>query len=375
MEIVDAGLIFDAEAADSSGRSNAFTSLTRLSDGSYRAAFRSAPGRDIAGGRLRIMGSDDGRVWSTIHPGLTRSIDDIEGDMYAGYFTESEPGALLGAFVWVDRSNPDLSFVHPQTAGILPTRNLLATSHDGGATWFDWWEVDLGPEQGCTVTGPVFAWGDGTLALPYETWKFYEDASPGSHTASLRLSPDRGRSWIDRKIVAADPESRLFYWDQRMAVDPGSGEAVAMFWTHDRQEGQDVENHIAWSSGPGMSWSTPQPAGWRGQHCQPLWLDDSRLLAVYVERDSPGGIALRLSPDFGRTWPGDDYLRVYDHAATATRSSDGFEAFWQEMMTWQFGHPRAVLNPDGTILIAWYAGHADATSVHWARVAARSSTA
>lgn len=368
MRIVDQGLIYDASSAPPDRRSCAFTSLVALSDGSYRCSFRAAPGRDLPGGKLRIMGSQTGSEWEVIHPGLTHVLDGIEGDMYAGYLAELTPGVLTGSFVWVDRSDPGLSFVNSETAGVLEMRNLLAASTDGGASWHDWRELDLGPEQGCSCTGPVFSPEPGVLAFPYETWKSYDDPGPGSHTASLRLSRDGGRTWDERRIVAADPDERIFFWDQRMAVHPESGELVAMFWTHDRQQGIDIENHICWSPSVDHGWSWPESTGWSGQHCQPIALGGNRLAAVHTERTSPGGIVVRISDDFGLTWLEDRQLHIHEPPARPAKLDQSFEEFWQSMMTWPFGHPRAVVTPEGDLLIAWYAGADDIIGMNWARV-------
>ncbi len=132
MRIVDQGVLYDADGAPPERRSCAFTSLVALTDGSYRCSFRAAPGRDIPGGRLRIMGSADGSDWEVVHPGLTHTLDGIEGDLYAGYLAELIPGILTGSFVWVDRSDPSRSLVNPETAGVLAMRNLIADSSDGG---------------------------------------------------------------------------------------------------------------------------------------------------------------------------------------------------------------------------------------------------
>ena len=165
MRIIDRGIIYDAESAPANQRSCAFTSLIALRDGSFRCSFRLAAGRDIPGGKLRIMGSVNGRDWDVVQPGLTHCLDGIEGDLYAGYLAELTPGVLTGSFVWVDRSDPTLSFVNPATAGVLEMRNLIATSTDGGETWHDWREIDLGPEQGCSCTGPIFAPEPGMLCF------------------------------------------------------------------------------------------------------------------------------------------------------------------------------------------------------------------
>lgn len=315
------------------------------------------------------MGSANGRDWSVVHPAMTLRLDGVDFDSYGGFLSELSPGILTGVFVWVDRSNPHQSFVNPVTAGVLEMRNFLATSIDGGATWHDWREIDLGPDQGCACTGPVFEIEPGVLALPYETWKSYDDPSPGKHTASLRLSGDGGQSWNERRTVAADPTGNIFYWDQRVAIHPETGELVAMFWTHDRDLAADIGNHICWSSGVDQEWSTPVPAGWSGQHCQPVSLGGDRLLAVHTERTPPGGIIVRLSDDFGRTWIEDQTLRVYEPPARPADAQRSFEDFWQSMMSWPFGHPRAVVTPEGDVLIAWYAGVADVIGINWARVA------
>lgn len=372
MHVKAGGLIFDATTAPLDGRSSAFTSLTRLDNGDLLVAFRTATGRDTPDGRLRIMRSrDTGHTWETLHPGLTATIDGIEGNLYAGYFTELAPDRLLGTFVWVDRSNPELSFVNPETAGILPMRALLAESPDGGETWGDFRDVDLRPQVGCAVTGPVFSLPGNVLALPYESWKEYDDTSPGKHVASLRLSFDSGATWPEMAPVAADPDARTFYWDQRIGRHPETGQLVAMFWTHDRDAGADIDNHIARGSPDGRDWSTPISAGWRGQHCQPLPIGGDRLVALYVHRHDPPSLRAVRSEDFGRTWQRNDELVFYASEIGTEAGSAGqreFEDFWQDMMAWRFGHPRGVLLPDGDLFVAFYAGDAAATSMHWVRI-------
>src|SRR5687767_6760084 len=98
MRLVEHGTIYDAESAPPDRRSCAFTSLVALSDGTFRCSFRAAPGRDLPGGKLRIMGSANGRDWEVVHSGLTHQLGGIEGDMYAGYLAELTPGVLTGSF-------------------------------------------------------------------------------------------------------------------------------------------------------------------------------------------------------------------------------------------------------------------------------------
>jgi hypothetical protein len=372
MRVTASGTIFDANAAPVNCRSCAFTSVARLADGTLLVAFRNATGRDAPDGRLRVMRSrDTGATWETIVPGMTATVAGIEGNLYAGYLTEIAPARLLGAFVWVDRSNPALSFVNPVTTGVLPMRVLVAESPDGGETWGSFRTVDLAPHAGCSCTGPVMRLPGGRFALPYERWKEYDDASPGEHGAHLRFSGDGGGTWPGVATVATDPAARICYWDQRIAVHPETGQLVAMFWTHDRQAEQDIETHIAWGTPDGSNWTVPRPTGWRGQHCEPIAAGGDRLVAVYVHRHDPPSLRAVLSDDFGRSWLSESEVVFYDSAAGTEAGAAGRRAFedaWQDMMAWRFGHPRGLLLPDGGLFVAYYAGDERATSVHWARL-------
>lgn len=372
MKVESEGVIFDGATAPENSRSCAFTSLTRLANGDLLVAFRNATGRDAPDGRFCIMRSrDEGANWETLHSGMTAQVDGVEGNLYAGYFTELAPDRLLGVFVWVDRSDPTLSFVNPETAGVLPMRNLLAESADGGETWGPFRLVDLGPETGCSCTGPIFELPHGELALPYESWKEYDDPSPGHHVAWLRISRDGGLTWPEQVAVAGAGEQEIFYWDQRIATHPQTGDLVALFWTHDRTREVDIENHIAWGSPDGRTWSEPVAVGWRGQHCQPLPLGGDRLAALYVHRHDPPSLRAVLSDDFGKTWNTGEEIAFYESTVgtePGAASERPFEEFWQDMMAWRFGHPRGVLLPGGDIFVAYYAGDDSVTSMRWARI-------
>ncbi|MSP12057.1 MAG: exo-alpha-sialidase [Chloroflexi bacterium] len=372
MKILDRGIIFDATQAPIDARSCAFTSLARLSDGSLLVGFRIGTGRDTPDGRLRVMRSpDEGHTWQTLQAGLNSTIDAVTGNFYSGYFTELAPGRMLGTFLWVDRSDPSLSFVNPATAGILPTQVLLSESADGGRHWADFRILDLAPHTGNALTGPVWRLPDGILALPYESWKEYDDPSPGDHGANLRLSQDEGQSWTGLATVAQDRSGRYLYWDQRITTHPRSGQLAAMFWTHDRIAGQDTDIHIAWGSADGTSWSIPTPTGLPGQHCEPIAIGDDRLVAVYVHRKDPPSLRAVLSADFGKSWDRSTELVFYDSRLGTEPGFKGeraFEEFWQDMMAWRFGHPRGILLPDGDLFVAFYAGDGKANSMHWVRI-------
>ena len=249
-----------------------------LHDGSFRCSFRAAPGRDLPGGKLRIMGSANGRDWDVVHPGLTHELDGIEGDMYAGYLAELTPGELTGSFVWVDRSNPELSFVNPETAGVLEMRNLLATSRDGGATWNDWRELDLGPEQGCSCTGPSLR--DRTRRAGVSL-RNLEVVRRSIAWIAHRVAATFARRWRD---LGRAPHRRRRSGRAHLLLGSAHGRAPgnrrARRHVLDARPSRSAPTSTTTSPGQigaESTWSWPESTGWSGQHCQPLALGGSRL--------------------------------------------------------------------------------------------------
>jgi hypothetical protein len=373
MRILGRGTIFDARLALPEERFCTFPSLARLDDGRLVASFRTGSAKDSADEDSRVMASDDdGRTWQVVFAGF--------GDLSPGRgrarclsITPASGRNLLGSLCWMDRSDPSLPMFNPETEGILPTRVLLVESADGGRTWSAGREAPLAPHTGNAITGSILILKDGCLALPYEAWKSYHDAGLGRHHAALRISADRGATWPELGDVAHDPDGRVLYWDQRVCVAPDTGQLLAMFWTHDRQAGRDMDIHIAWSlTTDGRQWSQPKSTGIAGQICAPLALGDGRVFAAYVHRHHPPSLRAILSDDFGRTWTAGEELVFYEKARgneSGMAGSRDFSDYWADMSIWTFGHPAPVLLPNGDIMVVYYAGNEVAMGIHWARIA------
>ena len=190
----------------------------------------------------------------------------------------------------------------------------------------------------------------------------------------LRLSHDGGATWTEDVVVAADPRNETWFWDQRLAVHPETGELVAMFWTFDRVAGRDLPIHIAWGSpgrapldGPAAD-AARRPAlpagGARGSGRQRAGGD------VHPPAE-PAGHPGRRDPTTsgGRgTWTARS--RSYGSAAGAEPAAEGGsqQDYWNAMGAWQFGHPRGVFLPEGEVFVTFYGGSGTARSARWARV-------
>jgi hypothetical protein len=374
MRVVAAGSFWDAEHAPMNQRSAAATSALLLSDGTVLATCRLGTDREGADGHTGVFATRDrGETWELRYLSLGERVwDDWPGETRGWYLAELSPGVITAAVLWTDRSDPSRPWVHPSTQGLLGMRSYHLVSRDGGRSWPERRRIDLGAHAGASSTGPVLRLADGTLAQPFETWKAYDDPTPGRPAAFLRLSDDDGRSWPAEVLVAQDPSNHIFFWDQRLEAHPGDGSLVNMFWTHEPGAGRDIDVTVSWGTPDGRSWTPPTPTGIAGQHTQPIALGGDRLLAVYSHRGDPPGIRAILSEDFGRTWDHATDIEVYASDAGSEPGSGRPRVqrdYWNDMGAWQFGHPRGTRLPDGEVLVVFYGGHGSTRSGRWARLA------
>ncbi|MBM4409086.1 MAG: exo-alpha-sialidase [Chloroflexi bacterium] len=376
MRLVASGTVFDATAAPANQCSASGTSALLASDGTLLAACRLGTKRESSDGHAALFASlDRGATWELRYLGLADRVrDGRQGDTRSFLLSELVPGELTATIMWADRSDPDAPWVNPTTQGLRPMENVHRLSRDGGRTWDSEHPIDL-PHPASSTTGPVFALpGDATtMAQPFEHWKAYDDPALGAPRAMLRLSHDGGATWTEDVVVAADPRNETWFWDQRLAVHPETGDLVAMFWTFDRLAGRDLPIHIAWGTPDGRRWTVPQPTPLDGQHCQPISIGGpggSGLVATYTHRRNPPGIRVVRSADFGRTWEVDGEVEAYASAAGTEPAAQGaaHADYWNAMAAWQFGHPRGVFLPEGEVFVTFYGGSGTARSARWARV-------
>lgn len=369
------GLVYDASPQPPESRVNAFTSIRRLNSGTLIVGYQSGPAKHAPTSTLQLSRSlDGGNSWEVIPFRFSTSLDGKAGSLSSGDIVELPNGRLLLTGTWFDRTDPERPLFDAETQGLLHSRQILATSEDQGTTWSPWRVIPTPGLTGCAATGPILSWSDGSIALAFESYKEYDDPSPSRHAAWLTTSRDGGETFSEQHLVAQHPDHHLFYWDQRPCAGRQPGEYFAFFWTHDLEQKQDLNVHFKHGSlqEQGHPFTAIRQTTIPGQIGAPLLLDDGRLLVFVVDRDRPGTLTLWSSQDEGLTWPEQDKLVVHIHDEKAALTQQGadvdFNAYWDDMLKWSFGHPALVDLKNGTVLCAFYAGAPGCLSIHWARV-------
>jgi len=367
MKIVDKGLVFDAGAGEGSLRVATFTSLLQRRDGSQLVSFRCGSGKDSSDGNVVICEStDQGSSWSVISNRFESSFEGLAGEIRGAELAELDDGRLLAVQAWVDRSAGDRPLRDAATDTLPTMHMLLGYSSDGGRTWGQRRAL----QRDAVLSGPV-------VRLPGRGWLVTSEFShPRTsdrdrfHGAYAHFSADGDNFESIVDVVDENPD--IFYYDQRQRVCPVTGRLVAMFWTYDNRAEADIEMHLAWGDAGSLTWETPRSMGMSGQIAMPIPLEDGRLLAFYVHRHEPGSLRLVVSSDDGRTWDTQHELVVHANRGRAEQGilvETTYDEFWEAMGTWSFGHPAAVVLPDGSLLLVYYAGpEPTCLSVHWARV-------
>ena len=172
------------------------------------------------------------------------------------------------------------------------------------------------------VRGQPLVWGEEVLLPVYGT------ATQG---CALFASPDQGREWRFRGLIACDPDAVIAYQEPALCPD-GQGGMICFMRT------AGAGGRLATSrSEDGVHWSAPRLHRLRGEPFHPLALDDGRLLLSYGYRAEPYGIRARLM---------DSPLDDPDEAPEIIVRDDG--------LCGDLGYPWAVQQADGHVLLTYY---------------------
>ena len=371
MEIIDTGILASGEPGTPRAALT-FPTVARLSSGSLIATNRAGSTKDADDETVEFFhSSDDGTTWNgPDRPFSETRVRDLRGSLKLCYLTETSPGTLIGACMWVDReSYPGKPLFDADTEGCLPMAILLSESPDGGRSWSPLREVPMpegiGPPS---LTNPVITLPDGTLVMSIETNKQYEDASRWYQRVVMFRSTDGGQTWAEPISAGEDPTGRLFNWDQRAAASP-DGRIATFTWTYDSEKARYLNIHRRISSDGGRSWSPPKDLGIADQAGHPAVLPDGRIVLPWVDRFGSASIRARVARSIDASFDPNREVILYAHReASAVSPTDDMGGLLSDMSLWTFGLPYAEALPDGDVLVVHYAGSEQAMDIRWSRL-------
>jgi hypothetical protein len=369
--VIEHAIVWQADGEDPAGHA-CEPRVARLASGAILLSHRVGTTREGADGRPRLVRSDDGgatwRALGSPFPGPLPAGWDLRGCALA----ETIDGGLIAVVVAIDKTAGRPPY-NPLTEGLVPVRNLVARSDDGGETWSEPWELADGRHVQLASQG-LLRLPDGGLLCTFETFKTYDDLGVWRYTGGLLRSDDDGRSWGPPVISAAsdpdgDPHDTM-WWDPRIAR-LSSGELVQCYYAFRHATRTEGPVHIAWSADDGATWTQPTSTGLPGQATYPLPLPDGRLLVFQQRRGERQAMVAVVSDDGGRTFDRASERTIYEHGAASARGADGSLSAFDYLMSmdrFTFGHPCGVVTGPSEALVFWYAGDATRTSIRSARL-------
>lgn len=285
-------------------RQAVFPGLVQLPDGDIVAMFSVGQAFDSADQRAVVARSRDmGRTWSApvrIHDGKT---DPEESETFKPLLLAD--GRLLATGYVFVRPDPLAPIVDPQTLEVLPMRNKLSVSEDGGLTWSVPAVFSVEGAQ-LELSGPCIQLSSGTIlgaAAP-----FHLGAS--GHAGWIVGSEDGGKTWRKVSEFFRTLDGEVSPWECRLC-ETAPGEVAVIFWAYDNARGVNLNNHLVLSRDGGRSFGPAIDTGIRGQASNLLALGENRFLTIHSHREAPVGLVVRK-------------LKVERHAVTIEGEFDLF---------------------------------------------------
>ena len=332
-------------------RESAFPQAVQCPDGDILCSFSVGGGPNVHGGTDWARSTDGGESWN------------IEGTLLA---PTQEP--RTDNFLRLSLS-PDGKTIYAYGGRIFrkggekfgegENEALFCKSTDGGHQWSDPQQIPM-PDGPLEISHGILPLASGRLLAPAATLPAKDRLG---EQVLVAVSDDGGRSWPLHRIVFEDPEKKRGYFEQKLAeISPGRLMATA--WTSTFGDYVDQHDSFCISNDNGTTWGPARSTGIKGQTMTPIPLGDDRLLVLYNRRYGAQGIVMCLVTFTDDAWTVhfEDFL--YDAQAHRERSAD-VESGIDELDSFQFGFPTAILLQDGTFLATQWSVENGTCGIRW----------
>lgn len=323
-------------------RQAVFPGLVRLDDGTLIAMFAIGQAFDAADQRMYVSRSSDGGAsWS--EPAPVPQVNDLD-------MPESETlkplvlgdGTLIATGYGFARRDPLTPIVDSASGALLPMRNKISRSHDGGLTW--------SPSRAFSVEGAALELSGPCIALP--DGAVLGAAAPfhlgaGDQEGWLIRSDDAGRTWHRQSVFHRTENGHIAPWECRLAWLGGERIAV-LFWAYDTRGECNLPNHLALSGDGGDTFTTID-TGIAAQASNLMPLGTDRLLTIHCHREAPVSLTARIVTIDG----GQIQVEAKCALLEGARAIEATDAAGQ-FASLSFGQPGLVRLDEATFLAAWW---------------------
>ena len=314
MKVIDRVLI----AAGPEPRSRALAGVQLLPNGDLLVGYRLASRHPVGdhdmiddGAVVTTRSSDGGRTWSEPRPVAALPGWDCSG---GNRMVQTPDGTLVMFVMKARRVGSPESHVHP------------IRSTDGGLTW-----GPMGPEMSLFGGSTEPHAMDRALITSGGDWMLpvYGADEPGGATyAAVAFSPDMGRTWGGKVVVARS--SDITFYEAAVTRMP-DGRFMAVIRTQD----PPFDSYVSHSADEGRTWTEPRALPFQGQTPFLFLLHSGAIACFYRDRDPQRpGVSVSVTADGGENWT---------YAAQVYRGKD-----------WNCSYPSAVRLPDGRLFCVYY---------------------
>ncbi len=286
---------------------SSFPSVVRRPDGELLVAFRRAPNRRKFGGGtyshsdpnsqlVSVRSKDSGKTW-TKEPQLIYS-HPLGGAQDPCMVQLTDGSILCTSYGWALLDPKQIANLSPR---IFSTKSnyaflggFILRSEDGGHSWQApiipsavQGEVNVGiygEPLPARCRGAMCEGADGRL---YWVATASISLAPRRTEVHLMVSEDKGRTWKDSAVVAADPKIEF---NETSIYETPKGDLVAFV----RSAGMDGRLVVARSTNHGKSFQKWEDTGFHGTPAHAVRLPDDRVLLVYGYRLPPYGVRARV---------------------------------------------------------------------------------
>ena len=264
MKVIDRVLI----AAGPEPRSRALAGVQLLPNGDLLVGYRLASRHPVGdhdmiddGAVVTTRSSDGGRTWSEPRPVAALPGWDCSG---GNRMVQTPDGTLVMFVMKARRVGSPESHVHP------------IRSTDGGLTW-----GPMGPEMSLFGGSTEPHAMDRALITSGGDWMLpvYGADEPGGATyAAVAFSPDMGRTWGGKVVVARS--SDITFYEAAVTRMP-DGRFMAVIRTQD----PPFDSYVSHSADEGRTWTEPRALPFQGQTPFLFLLHSGAIACFYRDRD------------------------------------------------------------------------------------------